>query len=775
LIALDFYRDAPVAARYHPQVIEEIVQCVDERVYCAVLGPRLCGKTLLMRFIESHLAPLLGWTCVYIDLKKLRTSTQQAFFEDLIQVTGDGLQALTGTRFPLPTQEAASSSVYRGFLTDCLADLQHDLVLLLDPLEALPVDLVQALLTSLRAAYMDQQNLENQVTVVVSGSLSLATLTVGESSPFHGIARRVFVGDLSEDDSLALIEEILAGDGIGATGQAVHKLLQATRGDVYLIRWLSQRCVELVNARALGLLRARDVNLVTDRFLRREVFEYAPLVEAIRLIEEDPDLLECILRLLRQEQIARSLLPLPLSPDLDPLFLTGVVERVEREHYRLQNVIYQRFLSQYFTPGRVGHILAMAGRWDSAINYLEESIGEGNAQLQQDLLPAVINSMYAAPDLLQAARFMRRALSTAFHVHDAQIWLRPPQEKCLRLVGMREAAFENHQGGGREIELGADLLEARAYRYQVALRGQEALQRVVRAIPLRIPGRQPVGVVTVSESQDAEPNIDPRERDLQLVGFLNQAARALQTVGMRRQELALAGKVQASLLPEAPLHLPGWQVSAAWKPALETSGDFYDFIHLPGERLGIVIADVVDKGMGAALLMTLSRTLLRSYANDYPDQPAHLLEIVNRRILSDLDAGLFVTLFYGVLDLVSGELIYVNAGHPPPYRLTHSRKTRVVELGKSGLPLGVDPEATWKPQSLQLDQGDTLVCYTDGVLDAQNAQGAFFGETMLQDVIAALRSHPPQEVVEALMKHVFVFADGQPQVDDITLAVLRRE
>ncbi|MEJ2301787.1 MAG: hypothetical protein P8Y14_09705, partial [Anaerolineales bacterium] len=167
--------------------------------------------------------------------------------------------------------------------------------MIIDPLEALPTDLVQALLTSLRAAYMDQQTREHQVTVVVSGALSLATLAVGESSPFRGIARRVFVGDLSLDDSQELILELLAESGISATKPAVQKLLLATSGDVFLIRTISRSCAELVQSRSSERLRSRHVNRVIDRFLRDDVFQYAPLVEAIRLIEEDPDLLECIL------------------------------------------------------------------------------------------------------------------------------------------------------------------------------------------------------------------------------------------------------------------------------------------------------------------------------------------------------------------------------------------------------------------------------------------------------------------------------------------------
>jgi len=268
MIGLDPGQEIPATARYHQDTIEQIVQCVEERVYCALLGPRLCGKTLLLRFIESNLAGLLGWTCVYVDLQELRDNTQQAFFADLIRLISERLAEQTGQQLPIPGEEHASSAVFRAFLSESLESLAHDLVLIIDPLEAIPTDLVQALLTSLRAAYMDQQNLEYQLTVVASGALSLATLAVGESSPFRGIARRVFVGDLSDEDSLALIQELLAEEGISATRPALDKLHSATRGDIYLIRKISQCCAELANSHTHRQIRTRDVTFITDRFVR---------------------------------------------------------------------------------------------------------------------------------------------------------------------------------------------------------------------------------------------------------------------------------------------------------------------------------------------------------------------------------------------------------------------------------------------------------------------------------------------------------------------------
>jgi sigma-B regulation protein RsbU (phosphoserine phosphatase) len=228
------------------------------------------------------------------------------------------------------------------------------------------------------------------------------------------------------------------------------------------------------------------------------------------------------------------------------------------------------------------------------------------------------------------------------------------------------------------------------------------------------------------------------------------------------------------LLPYASPALPGWQLAATWRPARETAGDFYDFISLPDGRLGIVIADVVDKGMGAALMMALIRTLIRTYAAEYPDQPARVMQMANQRLIADVDVGMFVTLFYGTLDPISGRLIYSNAGHPPPYLFPTAPDSPVTSLAATGIPLGIS-ESRWEPGSLTIEPGELLFFYTDGVTDAMDQHGETLGIERILEAIREARSLPAGQIQDNVLARVYAHALGQPQVDDITLVVLVQE
>jgi len=239
------------------------------------------------------------------------------------------------------------------------------------------------------------------------------------------------------------------------------------------------------------------------------------------------------------------------------------------------------------------------------------------------------------------------------------------------------------------------------------------------------------------------------------------------------QELALAWQMQSSFLPDTLPDIPGWQLAATLEPARRTSGDFYDLIPLPNGRFGLLIADVADKGMGAALYMAVSRTLIRTYAVEYHTQPRFVFNAANRRMMSDTHGDLFVTAFYGVLDPASGTLTYCNAGHNPPFLLRRGDAT-VQALTRTGMPLGAFKGMTWEQQTLQLAPGDVLLLYTDGVTDAEDEGEAFFGQERLIEVARANLGCSAQDMQDATMAAIHEFMGGAPQFDDITLMLVVR-
>lgn len=241
------------------------------------------------------------------------------------------------------------------------------------------------------------------------------------------------------------------------------------------------------------------------------------------------------------------------------------------------------------------------------------------------------------------------------------------------------------------------------------------------------------------------------------------------------QELEFAGRIQASFLPRGVPVVPGWELAATLVPARQTSGDFYDFIELEDGRLGLLVADVADKGTGAALYMALSRTLLRTYATEYPDAPERVLQAANERILADTESDQFVTLFYGVLDPAANTLTYSNAGHNPAFLLDSHGRQEPQPLGQTGIPLGMFPGMAWRHEVVRMAPGSVLVMYTDGVSEAQNAVSAEFGEARLLAAVAGCVNGSAKAMETAVLTALQTFVGQAPQFDDITLMVASKQ
>lgn len=270
-------------------------------------------------------------------------------------------------------------------------------------------------------------------------------------------------------------------------------------------------------------------------------------------------------------------------------------------------------------------------------------------------------------------------------------------------------------------------------------------------------------------------------RMLQLIS--NQAAIAIKDALMGRQnlrrrrleaELAAGREIQLGLLPSTSPEVPGWEVAAFYQAAGEVGGDFYDFVELPSEpdMLGLVIADVVGKGIPAALYMALSRTTIRASALT-KKRPAAVLQRANRLLLQESHSGLFLTALYAVLDTGSGRIRYANAGHNRPLWL-RSASGEIGELNARGTVLGALEEIKIEECEIDVAPGDLLAFYTDGVTEAMDASGQLFGQERLREAIGTKPAAHAQEVVTAVVDALKTYVDGAPQSDDLTLFVVKR-
>jgi len=278
----------------------------------------------------------------------------------------------------------------------------------------------------------------------------------------------------------------------------------------------------------------------------------------------------------------------------------------------------------------------------------------------------------------------------------------------------------------------------------------------------------------------------------------NQSAIAIQTaryfeaeIKQQRieKELAIAQRIQSTFMPTRLPQPTGWEIAAYFQPAREVSGDFYDVFELPPNRVGFVVADVCDKGVGAALFMSLSRSLIRAFGrlDDLCDErfgaenltasvsqgyfPA--IALTNNYIAENHgDMAMFVTLFFGMIFSDSNRMFYINAGHNPP-AIVDERGQLKARLSRTGPAVGAFPNMEFGIGEVTFEPGDTLVAFTDGVTDARNSDKQGFGENRLLALIAD-PGPSARDLVDRIVADVRGHIGDAAQFDDITMVAVRR-
>jgi sigma-B regulation protein RsbU (phosphoserine phosphatase) len=298
-------------------------------------------------------------------------------------------------------------------------------------------------------------------------------------------------------------------------------------------------------------------------------------------------------------------------------------------------------------------------------------------------------------------------------------------------------------------------------------------------VPLIADGRS-IGILVLNTRQPRRAD----EGELRLLRLMaNQAAIAVEKARLHQEEvkgqgmekeLAIGRQIQLSLLPEYCPAVAGWEFAAFYQAARQVGGDFYDFFELPGQpgRLGLLIADVMGKGVPAALFMAVSRTVIRTTALD-GHSPAATLMQANELILEDSHSELFLTAFYGVLDTRSGRMVYANAGHNRPLWL-QAATGKFEELAARGIVLGAMQGIELEECEIEVAPGDLLVFYTDGVTEAMDARHEVFDVERLRASVATTSHASTQQILGAVVDAVHAYTGDVPQSDDMALVAVKR-
>lgn len=311
--------------------------------------------------------------------------------------------------------------------------------------------------------------------------------------------------------------------------------------------------------------------------------------------------------------------------------------------------------------------------------------------------------------------------------------------------------------------------------------GQSIIIRGLRAIlcaPLMVQDRL-VGAIYVDTAMN-KGQFTESDRDL-LNAVAGQAGRAIENARLYRvavvkgrleRELQMASEIQRGLLPH---HLPtihGYEISPHWQAAREVAGDFYDAFMLDENTFGTVIADVSDKGAPAALFMAVARTLIRTHA-DSGIGVSETIGKTNNQILDDAESGgMFVTVYHSLFSS-SGQSVHVNAGHNPPLLFRCSTK-EALYMPMGGRAVGWFPDIPLEEVQLQLEAGDVIVYYTDGLTEAENPQGDYYGEKRLSKAVLEIATdHSAEEILHYILNDVATFCAGKAPFDDLTMLIVR--
>ena len=266
------------------------------------------------------------------------------------------------------------------------------------------------------------------------------------------------------------------------------------------------------------------------------------------------------------------------------------------------------------------------------------------------------------------------------------------------------------------------------------------------------------------------------QKAIEQIGYIKQMQKEHTQLESIKGDLAVAREIQQAILPRIfppfPEEADKMDIAASMNAAKDVGGDFYDFFRIDEDRIGFVIADVSGKGVPAAIFMAVSRTLIRA-TGIRGVCSSECITYSNGLLEKESVNNMFVTVFYGIYNIKTGEIKYTNAGHNPPYVLKQNGTLEKLPMTRN-MAIGIFGDFDYQEDTFQLEPGDTLLLYTDGVTEAINPQEEEFREERLEATLKSTTFQTCQQMIDAIKADVKAFADGAEQSDDITLLSLKR-
>jgi sigma-B regulation protein RsbU (phosphoserine phosphatase) len=396
-------------------------------------------------------------------------------------------------------------------------------------------------------------------------------------------------------------------------------------------------------------------------------------------------------------------------------------------------------------------------------------------------------------DLQEVLNLVMDTLDSLIPYDAAGIFVMQCVDKALVAEGEEPCTFKSEAVRGYDIDELSDLhlKLGEGFIGSVAVSGEPVISHDVRKDPVYVNARDrtrsemvaPIisndEVIGVFDLESDELNAYS-EDDLQVLMLLaSQVAIIIEKVMLHEQliekkrlegQLEVARQVQLELLPPRDPELPGFDISAYNYPTEEVSGDYYDWVRIYDDQIGLVIADVAGKGVPAALLMAFLRASLR--AATHIGYATHIsMAKVNYLLWESIERNQYVTAFYGILDAANGTLSYSNAGHNPPILLKANGESSLIRSGEQ--PLGMFRDTRFHEYYLSFEPGDVLVMYTDGVTEAQNPVGEEFGRDRLLEAVKSAYELPAREMIASIEMAVLAWTAGAGANDDVTFFIIK--